>query len=123
MEQDKLEMLNFVAQIIFDKKGFNILALDLTGASTLTDAVLIAEGHIERHVQAIAKEIIEKLKKKHILPWKVEGLESGDWIIIDYVDFMVHLFMPGFRERYNLEKMWKQGQIIDLKITLDEGVV
>jgi ribosome-associated protein len=116
INSDCLLYLNSIAQAIFDKKGFNILALDLRGISTLTDYVIIAEGNIERHVSAIAEGVIRQLKRLRQSPLYVEGLKDGEWVVIDYLHIMVHLFMPGLRDKYQLEQLWKEGHIIDLHI-------
>lgn len=116
MKHDPLDFLNVIAQIIFDKKGMNILALDVRGLSSLTDFVVIAEGTVDRHVKAIAQAIESGLKELGEVPSKVEGHRDGDWIVLDYLQVMVHIFMPGLRDRYQLEEMWKASKIIDLKI-------
>jgi ribosome-associated protein len=109
-------LLDTIAQIIFDKKGSNILALDLRGISSITDYVILAEGNVDRHVVAIAKTIEETLKEQGTIPAHVEGLQTGDWVVLDYLQVMVHLFMPGLRDRYQLEKLWQKGEIVDLHI-------
>lgn len=116
MDTEQKKFLDHAAQIIYDKKGFNILALDVRDLSTITDYLLIAEGNVDRHVIAIAKTLIEELRKKNQKPLYAEGLADGDWIVLDYGRVMIHLFMPGLREAYALEKLWKEGQIIDLSI-------
>jgi ribosome-associated protein len=108
--------LNHITQIIYDKKGFNILALDVKGISTITDCLLIAEGNVERHLQAITRAIIEDMKKEGIRPLHVEGMEDGNWIVIDYSSIIIHLFLPQTREKYQLEKLWDVGKIVDLQI-------
>ena len=118
MKKDQIMMLQMIAQTIFDKKGSNILALDLKGISSITDYVIIAEGNVDRHVVAIAQAIEENLEKLGEKPVYVEGMSTGDWVVLDYIGIMVHLFMPGLRERYQLEKLWKEGQIIDLHINV-----
>ncbi len=109
-------LLNRIAQAIFDKKGMNILGLDVRGISSLTDYVIIAEGNVDKHVVAIAQAVIEVLKQEGCNPIHVEGLQTGDWVVIDFLDIMVHLFMPGLREKYRLEDLWKEGQLFDLTI-------
>ena len=116
LPQEILTVLNATAQIIFDKKGFNILALDVKDISTLTDYVIIAEGNVDRHVVAIANAIVDELAKKGIRPSYVEGVKSGDWVVLDYLYMMVHLFMPGYRDMYQLEQLWRDGKIVDLQI-------
>ncbi|MBF8262950.1 MAG: hypothetical protein HW387_615 [Parachlamydiales bacterium] len=108
-------MLNRIAQIIYDRKGSNILALDLKGLSSITDYLVIAEGNVDRHVISIAKSIIEDLKE---VPFHIEGLANGDWVVLDFSNVVVHLFQPGLREKYSLEKLWKEGQIVDLSINV-----
>ncbi|MDE3055220.1 MAG: ribosome silencing factor [Verrucomicrobiota bacterium] len=109
-----LQLLQRIAQIIADKKGFNTLVLDVTGFSSISDFLFIAEGNVDRHLIAIAKAIMEELGKEGIEPLYVEGLQTGDWIAIDYGEVMIHLFAPGFRERYALERLWKESQIVEL---------
>lgn len=119
MTKDILTTLNLVAQTIFDKKGTNILGLDIKGISSITDFVIIAEGAVDRHVVAIAKGIIDRLKEEGIKPLYHEGLQLGDWVVLDFGEFMVHLFMPGLRDKYRLEDLWKKGKILSLKIALN----
>lgn len=112
----EMPILNRIAQVIFDKKGMNILGLDVRGISSMTDYVIIAEGNVDRHVVAIAQAVIGVLKQAGELPIHVEGLQTGDWVVIDFLDIMVHLFMPGLREKYRLEDLWKEGRLLDLTI-------
>lgn len=119
MKRDPAQILNGIAQLIFDKKGFNILALDVQGISTLTDYFLIAEGNVDQHVIALAKQVIEALKKEGDVPLHVEGLDQGDWVVIDYLEIVIHLFKPGLRDKYRLEELWRDGKIIDLNLALE----
>lgn len=114
-----MENLQTAAQALYDKKGINLLALDVKNISSLTDYILIAEGSVDRHVIAMAKEVIETLKKQGERPVYVEGLATGDWVVIDYLDYMIHIFMPGLRDKYQLEEMFRDGEIVDLKIKVD----
>lgn len=111
-----LEILTSAAQVIYDKKGSNILALDVKGISSITDYILIAEGNVDRHVSSMARAIMETLEEK---PVHVEGLSTGDWVVLDLAGVMIHLFSPGLRERYSLEKLWTESKIVDLEIALD----
>jgi ribosome-associated protein len=120
MKSDPLLLLNVVAQAIFDKKGMNILALDVQGISSLTDYVVIAEGTVDRHVKAIAQAIESALKAYGEVPLNVEGKKEGDWVVLDYHQIMVHLFMPGLRDRYRLEDLWQKGHIVDLRIVVNQ---
>lgn len=115
------DILNAIAQAIFDKKGFNILAIDVRDISTLTDFFLIAEGSVDRHVRGISLAVEEKLSEMGHRALHVEGKESGDWIVMDFCDVLVHLFIPDLREKYALENLWKEGKIVDLDIKISEG--
>lgn len=108
-------LLQLISHIIYEKKGFNTLAIDVQGLSSITDFLFIAEGNVDRHVTAMAKAIMERLEKEGEKPIHVEGLQTGDWIVLDYGEVMIHLFAPGLRERYSLERMWKECQIVDLE--------
>lgn len=114
-----MENLQTAAQALYDKKGINILALNVKNISSLTDYILIAEGSVDRHVIAMAKEVVETLKKQGERPIYVEGLQTGDWVVIDYLDYMIHIFMPGLRDKYQLEEMFRDGEIVDLKLKVD----
>lgn len=123
MSLSSFETLNSIAQVIYDKKGFNILALDVQGLSSITDYILIAEGNVDRHVTSIAKAIVEELKEKNLHPLHTEGFSSGDWAVLDYGDVMVHLFMPGLRERFSLERLWGESKIVDLEIDISKPAI
>lgn len=114
----KNKLLDLIAQTIFDKKGFNILALDVRGVSTMTDFFMIAEGTVDRHVQALARFIIDKLEEQGISPMHVEGMMSADWIVLDYNDIVIHLFTQELREKYALEELWKESKVVDVHIAL-----
>ncbi len=118
MKKDPEKLLNQIAQVLFDKKGINIMALDVREVSTLTDYFIIAEGNVDKHVIALAKSVIETLKNEGESPVHVEGLHQGDWVVIDYLELVVHLFKPGIREKYRLEELWHEGKIVDLELTL-----
>jgi ribosome-associated protein len=119
-----IETLNCIAQVIYDKKGTNILALDVQGLSSITDCLLIAEGNVDRHVAGIARAIIEELRESGGPPLlHFEGLQTGDWIVLDYGEIMVHIFRPGLREKYSLERLWSESKIVDLEIDISKSAV
>lgn len=107
-----------IAQVIYDKKGFNILALDVRGVSSMTDYFIIAEGNVDRHVKALGQIVIDFLGDQGIKPLHLEGEKSGDWLVVDYGDIVLHLFIPELREKYSLETLWKEGKIIDLNLKI-----
>ena len=109
-------LVHLIAQAIYDRKGHNIVAIDIRDVSSVTDFVVLAEGNVDRHVMAISREIEDSLAKVNEKPIRVEGRKNGDWIVLDYNTIIVHLFMPGLREKYQLERLWADGKIIDLNI-------
>ena len=89
-----------------DRKGADMLAMDLRGISNATDYFLLVSGTSDQHVRSIAEHIIEELKKEDVRPSHVEGLRAGRWVLIDYIDFVVHVFHPAARDFYQLERLW-----------------
>ncbi|MDN3505001.1 MAG: ribosome silencing factor [Rhabdochlamydiaceae bacterium] len=116
MSLSTLEQVKLAAQAIYDKKGQNILALDLTALTSVTDYVLVAEGSIGRHNVALANEVIDTLNDLGIKPFKKEGLSDGDWVALDYSDFIVHILKPDLRAFYQIERIWPQAKIIDINL-------
>ena len=121
MNRTPLETLNAIAQVIYDKKGFNILALDVRGLSSITDFLLIAEGNVDRHISSIGRAIVDELGEKGEKLVHVEGLQTGDWAVLDYSNVVVHIFSPGLRERYSLERLWSASKIVDLAIDVSSS--
>lgn len=93
-------------EMAHDGKARDVVLMDLRGLSDATDYFLIATGTSDIHVRSIADNIIEKLKESGARPDHVEGLRGGRWVLIDYVDFVVHIFHPAAREFYQLERLW-----------------
>jgi ribosome-associated protein len=94
------------AELAYDRKGRDLVLLDLRKVSDATDYFLLVSGTSDLHVRAIADSIIEDLKKEGVRPDHVEGLRGGRWVLIDYIDFVVHVFHPAAREFYQLERLW-----------------
>ena len=109
-------ILNLVAQTIYDKKGLNVLALDVRNISSITDTVIVAEGNVDRHVIAIAEAVTQALEQQGEKPVFIEGMHHGDWVVLDYMQMIVHIFMPGYREKYQIERLFPQAELIDLNI-------
>src|SRR3990167_1538208 len=102
-----LETVKAIAAAIEEKKGRSIYIVDLRDLSTLCDYCIIAEGSVDRHVKALSQNIQKVLSEKGLHPVRVEGESLAEWIVLDYSDIMVHLFVPELRERYQLEQLWK----------------
>lgn len=119
MKTKDLIELNELAQVIYDKKGSTIIAIDVRAVSSLTEYFIIAEGNVERHITAIAQSIISHQKEKGKTLYHLEGLNNSDWIVLDYGYIIIHLFHPDLREKYALESLWKEGKLVDLKIAVE----
>ena len=97
---------------IQEKKGEDIVIIDLRGISSVADFFILATGSTGVHVKAIADEVKEKLKKENdAQPWHVEGFEAQKWVLIDYVDVVVHVFDNETRKYFRLENLWKDAKI------------
>ncbi len=102
-----------------DKKGLDIRVLDLRQIATFTEFFVVASGANQRQVQAISDEISEQLKKQlSTRAIRVEGYSAGEWVLLDFGDFIVHVFDKDAREFYDLERLWRDAQKVDLPAEL-----
>lgn len=95
-----------VIDTLEDDKAEDVISIDLTGKSSVTDIMVVASGRSNRHVGAIADHLIQALKDAGHAQIRVEGLKACDWVLIDAGDVVVHIFRPEVRSFYDLEKMW-----------------
>ncbi|MEL7214797.1 MAG: ribosome silencing factor [Pseudomonadota bacterium] len=95
---------------IEDDKGEDVLSIPLAGKTEMADHMVVATGRSSRQVAAMAEHIIEQFKAAHGHAPKAEGLDAGDWVLLDCGDVLVHLFRPEVRDFYQLEKMWLSPQ-------------
>ena len=98
--------LKLVLESLEDSKAENVTSIDINGKSALGDYMVVVSGRSNRHVTAIAEHLIDDLKAEGFGNPRIEGLETGDWVLIDCGDIIVHVFRPEIREFYSLEKMW-----------------
>ena len=98
-------------------KAEKIISIDLTGKIDIADRMVIASGTSSRHIGALADYVVSALKNAGYISVPTEGKESGDWILVDAGDVIIHIFKPETREYYNLEKMWSVA-IPDAEIAL-----
>ena len=98
-----------------EKKAFDMVALDLRSIASFTEFFIIASGSNQRQVQAIADEIGEQLKKQHATrPVRIEGYTSAEWVLLDYGDFVVHIFNGEAREFYDLARLWRDAGKVEI---------
>jgi ribosome-associated protein len=100
------------ASLCLDLKAQNVVLLDLEQVSDATDYFVIASGSSDTHVRAIAEHVLEELKKEGVRAHHVEGLPQGRWVLLDYVDFVVHVFHPVLRDFYQLERLWSDATTV-----------
>ena len=106
-------LLNITYKAIDDKRGEDILALNMQGISLLADYFIIAEGSSERQVQAIAREIKAQAEEAGDEVKKLEGLDTARWILVDMGDVVAHIFHKDERAYYNLERLWGDAPQLD----------
>jgi len=94
------------AQILLDSKASDVVLLDLRPVSDMTDFFIVASGTSDTHVRASAGHVMQTLKREGIAVHSIEGMEQGRWVLLDYVDFVVHVFHPTLRSFYQLERLW-----------------
>ena len=106
--------IKVVVAAALDKKAVDVVVLDLRAGSAFTDAFIICTGTNVRQVQAIADGVEAALKKAGQRPALVEGYSRAEWILMDYFDFIVHIFTPATRTFYDLERLWGDAERIEL---------
>ncbi len=104
-----------------DKKALDMVVLDLRNIASFTDYFLITSGTNVRQVQAIADEIVERLKKHGTRAQRVEGYQTAEWVLVDYGDFLVHVFENKARQFYDLERLWRDAARIPLPNEIETG--
>lgn len=103
-------LLGEIARLAADKKAIDVVELDLRGVLGYTDYFLICSGNTTRQTKAIHDGILEGLKREHAtVPRRVEGAGRADWILMDYLDVVVHIFTPEARDYYRLEQLWGEA--------------
>jgi ribosome-associated protein len=102
-------LLAAVIASLEDDKAEDIVRIDLRGRSEMADFMVIASGRSTRQVSAISEKLADRLKQDHAILCRMEGKDTGDWVLIDAGDVIVHVFRPEVREFYQLEKMWLPG--------------
>ena len=103
------------AQLCLDLKATDVVLLNLKGVTDVTDFFVIASGTSDTHVRSVGEHVEEELRKDGVRAHHVEGLTQGRWVLLDYVDFVVHVFHPALREFYQLERLWSDADTIPVE--------
>ncbi|MEP7340034.1 MAG: ribosome silencing factor [Acidobacteriota bacterium] len=113
-DQEVFEQVKLAVQFAEGKKALDVLLLRLSAITEFTDYFLICSGSSTRQTQAIADEITEQLKKVRIRPLHTEGYNTAQWILLDYGTFVVHVFTEESRKFYDLERLWRDAERVDV---------
>ncbi len=111
-----LSLAQHAAARCLDLKAKDVVLLDLHGLSDATDFFLIASGTSDTHVRSIAGHVMDELRKAGARPHHVEGLAQGRWVLVDYVDVVLHVFHPAMRQFYQLERLWGDAAGVTLDV-------
>lgn len=110
--EESEKLVQFITKTLSDKNARNIVQMDLRGITTLADYFVVCNGLSDVHVKTLADLVSEKVKEETgEKPWKREGLETRRWVVLDYVNIVVHIFLEESRQHYGLEKMWSDAVI------------
>lgn len=113
---DTFEQVKIVAAAAEDKKASDVTVLKLIGVTTFTDYFVICSANSSRQVQSISDEIEDSLRSKKVRPLHVEGRTNAEWILMDYGTFIVHVFNEKSRQFYDLERLWRDAEKVELSV-------
>jgi len=105
-------VLSQVVDALLDRKAVDPVVLDLRGLCAATDYFVIVSGTSDAHVRGMAEHLVTALTPAGLTPHHVEGLQQGRWVLLDYVDFVVHVFHPELRDFYQLERLWGDAPVV-----------
>ena len=115
------ELARRLAAIADDKKATELVALNVRPLVSYTDFLVICTARNERQAKAIHDEIYHQLKRDGWLPARVEGEREAEWVLMDYLDAVLHIFTPELRERYRLEVLWGEAERLGLDLAGERG--
>ena len=117
---DSAELARWLAKVVDDKLGEEIVAADVRELVSYADYLVIATARNERLAKAIVDEVRLRMKREHgLLPARVEGEQEARWVLLDYLDVVLHVQVPEMRERYRLERLWGEQGMLDLGLPSD----
>lgn len=115
---DSKKLIDAIVEGLLEKKAKNITLLDVRALTTLTDFFVVCHGTSETQIRALANSAIEKVKEElGENVWKKEGMDARRWIILDYVNVVVHIFSEEKRQYYGIERMWNDAEITEIEDT------
>ena len=113
--EDKTKTLALkIADLALDKRAEEVRIMKLIGLTTIADYFVICSGASDTQVKAICDHIVDQLKKEKVRPWHREGYSNLRWVLLDYVEVVVHIFQPEVREFYSLERIWGDAPVTEI---------
>ena len=106
------ELAGRAARLCTEYKAGDVVLLDLRKVTDMTDFFVVASGTSDTHVRSVAEHVMEEMKKLGSPVHHAEGLAQGRWVLLDFVDFVVHVFHPALRSFYQLERLWSDAEVI-----------
>jgi ribosome-associated protein len=106
---DSSRLCDTLISLLEDGKGLNITRMDVSKLTTMADFMVVVSGTSSRHVRALAVNTVDSMREKGVRPRGVEGEDSGEWILLDFGDVIVHVMQKSVREHYDLEGLWQAG--------------
>jgi ribosome-associated protein len=116
-----IDALKIAVRAADDKKAHDLVVLDISEIASFADYFLLCTGDSSRQTQAIADEVEQRLKALGTRPSHVEGYQNAEWILMDYIDFVVHIFSKNARAYYDLERLWRDGKKLDTDVLVSEN--
>jgi len=113
-------MQQLICEILNDAKGQDISVLDVRRLTDITDYMIIASGTSTRHVNAMARKLVDKMRELSYKPLGVEGGDTGEWVLIDFGDVVAHIMHPQTRDFYSLEKLWAEDMAVQSETDMDQ---
>ena len=110
-----MEKLRIALRAVDDKQAQDIVVLDISGIAAFASYFLLCSGDSSRQIQAIVDEVELKLREEKIRPTHIEGYRNAEWVLMDYLDFVVHVFSKKARAYYDLERLWRDGKRLEVK--------
>jgi len=107
-----MEIALNAAETLNEKKGSDVIILDISDLSSYADFLVIASGNNDRHIDSLADEVEDKLANDGIIPRNIEGQAASGWILMDYGDIIVNVFSKEQRQYYNIEQLWSDGRLV-----------
>ncbi len=117
------ELSDKIAQLALEKKGKDIQVLDLRGLTDVTDFFVIITGESDIHVKTLANYIEKELREEKIRAWHKEGYTQLQWVLLDYIEVVVHIFRPEVREYYNLERLWADAKLTRVEEDAENRII